>query len=142
MDNIKIIIMSFFHISFWLKSISIYYYILCSKVEDIILFLISSVWLTADLRLMTSVCYLLASWSRQYNSCTNLTLSFCYKGEGNTVASPMTIRLKISSQNIDMIDTQNKLKCKLWYVCIYLSNTGAGYSKLEKSYAVVIWRPN
>ena len=129
MDNIKIIIMSFFHISFWLKSINIYYYILCSKVEDIILFLISSVWLTADLRLMTSVCYLLASWSRQYNSCTNLTLSFCYKGEGNTVASPMTIRLKISSQNIDMIPVWYP---KYWYVYIYLSNTGAGYSKLEK----------
>ena len=129
MDNIKIIIMSFFHISFWLKSISIYYYILCSKVEDIILFLISSVWLTADLRLMTSVCYLLASWSRQYNSCTNLTLSFCYKGEGNTVASPMTIRLKISSQNIDMIPVWYP---KYWYVYIYSSNTGANYSKLEK----------
>ena len=87
MDNIKIIIMSFFHISFWLKSINIYYYILCSKVEDIILFLISSLWLTADLRLMTSVCYLLASWSRQYNNCTNLTLSFCYRGDGETVAT-------------------------------------------------------
>ena len=134
MDNIKIIIMSFFHISFWLKSISIYYYILCSKVEDIILFLISSVWLTADLRLMTSVCYLLASWSQQYNSCTNLTLSFCYKGEGNTIASPTTIdwRYLLKILTWFLFDTQNKLQCRLWYVCIYLSNTGAGYSKLEK----------